>query len=405
MFRQLSPKQRWQFLLIIAVAFLYFASASMMLYFPKYIVDLGGNEQQAGWLSGVSLIPMLLFSLFIGSMSDKYGSKTLVMSGLILFSLSTYLQGYITDTGYETFCLRFLQGMGHALVFSPLLAEVARIIPDGYRAAGIGYFTVSIQAGNTLGSSIGELCIKMWSYTSLFNIATFIGLTALIALFGIKSTKQQPQNSSKQKISDTQQTTALPNQYFGYLAVLLILGCSFGIALQFMPIYFDFLLREELVQTPISNLYFMTSCLMTVAMVRLFIGHHTDGIHRDKILKVCFVVMLFSLAALPFIRSEFASLLISICFGLSYGLIFPSVNAQIIEMVDADKRGKSSGILAVVYEVGFRGMPVLAGSLVFYIGYTQMFYTLCVAFGLSILFLLYTKRKDKNAISKPPLTV
>lgn len=393
----MTTHQRRQFYLIVAVAFMYFASASMMLYFPKYVVDFGGNEQLAGWLTGLSLLPMLLFSPYIGSLSDRIGSKSLVMSGLILFAVATFLQGRITEIGVETFIFRFLQGAGHALVFSPLLAELARIIPDGYRAAGIGYFTVAIQVGNTLGSYLGEITIKTWSFSYLFNLSTFVSLAALIALFGIKPT-QSENNTPPQTISndETETTAKRPHQYVGYLGILLLLGCCFGIALQFMPIFFDHLLANGLVVNPISNIYFMTSCLMTVALVRLFLGHLSDGVHRDKILGICFVMMLCALAAVPFIRSEMMSLGISVLFGLSYGLIFPSVNAQLIEMVDAKKRGKTSGILAVVYEIGFRGMPVLAGSLVFYIGYNQMFAILFVGFFLSILFLMYTKIKDSR---------
>ncbi|MFL0801963.1 MAG: MFS transporter [Agarilytica sp.] len=95
MFSEFTPAQRVQFGLILLVAMLYFCAASMMLYLSKFVVDLGGNAQQAGALLGVGLIAMIVLAPFIGGLSDKFGSKPLVMLGLFLYGSATYAHIYI----------------------------------------------------------------------------------------------------------------------------------------------------------------------------------------------------------------------------------------------------------------------------------------------------------------------
>lgn len=84
-------------------------------------------------------------------MSDKLGSKVLVISGLM-----TYAHYYLDSLGFGLWFWRLVQGLGYALVFAPLLAAVVRIVPANFKAAGIGYFTACIQIGNAAGSFVGE---------------------------------------------------------------------------------------------------------------------------------------------------------------------------------------------------------------------------------------------------------
>lgn len=392
MFSLLSRSQRVQFLLIVLAALLYFASASMLLYIPKFALSLGGNEQHAGWLMGISLVPVLLFSPFIGAMSDRWGSKPLMMSGLMVYAAGTLAHCTVDTVGPMLFFWRFIQGCGHALVFSPMLAAASRIIPSQFRATGIGYFTVCIQIGNALGSYFGEVVLSRWSFYSMFWVSGCIGFLALLALLGFRNRDDQMHEDE----SDIRIDPRKPAQFYGYFFILLLLGAAFGVALQFMPIFFDFMLQEGWVDSAISNVYFMTSTLVTVAAVRLFIGSLSDGVHRNMILYFCHAALLIALCALASIRSELSSLVVSIIFGLSYGLLFPAVNAIIMGLAPSSERGKISGMLAVVYEFGFRGVPVALGTLVFYVGYVAMFYTVALGYLAALCFLLYCQHRDRQ---------
>ncbi len=396
MFSQLTRQQRVQFMLIISVAMLYFCSASMMLYFPKFILYLGGDEQQAGWYLGVSLLAMLVVSPFVGAMSDKWGSKPLVISGLLTYSVATYAHCFLDSLGFGMWFWRFVQGLGHALVFAPLLAAVARIIPACYRAAGIGYFTVCIQLGNTVGSFIGEFSFTEWSYQTLFIISTIVGLLAMVVMTFVCEVEINVEANEKFNSNGDIKTASKPAQFMGYMGIVLLLGSCFGVALQFMPIYFDFMLREHWIEEPITNVCFMTSTLLTVAAVRLLMGSLTDGIYRDRILMVCHAVLVLVLLGMTGIRSESSSLLVSIIFGLSYGLLYPAVNAKIMEMAPAGEHGKISGLLTMVYELGFRGVPMILGAVILHISYTVMFYLLALGYFLAVCFLLYTKLQDRK---------
>ncbi len=411
MFSKLTRAQRVQFSLILLVAMLYFGAASMMLYLSKFVVDLGGNEQEAGALLGVGLVAMMALAPFVGGLSDTFGSKPLVVFGLIVYGAATFAHIYADRLGAGLVLLRFFQGVGHACVFSPLFAAVVRIVPSQFRARGIGYFTVCIQLGNTLGSLFGEYCVTYWSYVSLFTVSALICCAGAVAGFYIRegngleetgnrsdiSIDESPEESSSERVNG--QTTKKPFQFFAYLLILVLLGSTFGIALQFMPIFFDFMLKASWIVTPISNVYFMTTTLVTVAVVRLTLGGLSDGVHRDRVMNICHVILFCALFGFASIRSEMAAFISAILFGLAYGLLFPAVNAKLMGMANARERGKMSGWLAMFYEFGFRGLPILLGSVVYYVSYTAMFYLLAVSYAIGVAILSYCKLTDKKSVA------
>ncbi len=399
MFSVLSRIQRLQFLLIVLAALLYFSSSSMMLYLPKYVLALGGNEQQAGWLMGMSLLPVLLFSPFIGAASDRWGSKPLMLSGLAVYALGTLALLFVESVGPLLFFFRFIQGCGHALVFSPMFAAAARIIPPAYRAAGIGYFTVCIQIGNAVGSYVGDLVLSHWSFSAMFWASGCSGLFAMVSLLGFRN----KHDLMRPEMAETSIDPRKPALFYGHFVILLMLGGVFGLAMQFMPIFFDFMLHEGWIDEAISNVYFMTSTLLTVAAVRLFTGSLSDGAYRRVVLSVCHVGLLLAVCALASIRSETSALVVSVIFGLSYGLLFPAVNAAIIGLSPVSERGKISGVLTMVYEFGFRGVPVVLGTVVYQMGYAVMFYAVAASYVLALCYLLYCQHRDvRYAAEKIP---
>ncbi|MFL0801962.1 MAG: MFS transporter [Agarilytica sp.] len=297
--------------------------------------------------------------------------------------------------------LRFIQGVGHACVFSPLFAAVVRIVPVKYRARGIGYFTVCIQLGNTIGSFWGGSWVDDGAYTGLFSASAFICCIGVLVGFSIREAKPLAPSPESRNSEINGNAKTRPYQFFGYLSVLVLLGSTFGIALQFMPIFFDFMLQAAWIKTPISNVYFMTTALVTVAIVRLTLGGLSDGAHRNRIMAICHGTLCLALLGFASIRSETTAFVVAIIFGLSYGLLFPAVNAALMGMAKPHERGKVSGWLAMVYEFGFRGLPILLGSVVYHISYTAMYYLLAMSYAISVGILAYCKHLDKKALNSP----
>lgn len=60
-------------------------------------------------------------------------------------------------------------------------------------------------------------------------------------------------------------------------------------------------------------------------------------------------------------------------------------------MFPAGEHGEMSGLLTVICELGFCGVPMILGSVILYVSYTVMFYFLALGYFLAVCFLLYTK--------------
>lgn len=408
MWSKLTSFQRREYFLLLAIAGVYFCSSSMLLYVPKYIVSLGGDPGIVGQIISLAIVPFVVFSIFSGQISARYGSRWLIVTGCLISFFSRMTYPCLEQVDWMFYALSFANGTGHVLVFTPLFAAVGRCIPDQHKAEGIGYFTVAIQLGNTIGTSVGEAVLKQFDYPAFFVV------TALMVLFSALASLAL--HDRGEKAVDNVQTGApfrlkQITPLIGGLVLILLLGGILGSTLQFIPVFFDHLLESNLIQNAIPASTFLTTALLMTAAIRFAGGRFSDGSRRFQILAVCHAGLLITLILIPHIRSSISSIIFATTFGLSYGLLYPSLNGFVLTNTPQSLRGKISGVLTLLFEVGFRGFALLAGTVSHLIGYSYMFYLLALLYFIGI-FIYYVLKLTgisssvpANAAPVPPIEV
>lgn len=399
MWSSFSVIQKRNYALVLLVALMYFCSGSMMLYLQRYFLSIGADEQTSGTLVAFAIIPFVIFSMISGHLAGVFGAKRLVVIGCIIHAAVSFCFLYVDQVSPILYFYRLMQGLGHVCVFTPLFVEVGKIVPDRFKARGIGYFAVAIQFGTASGSALGEYIINNFDYSCYFVaisvITSFCALVCLLIKGDDRSTKKDLHNDNK--INDK-----IPSVVIGGLVMILVLGSVFGTILQFIPTYYDELLKVGEISGVISCKYFLTSGLLTVAFVRIAAGGVTDGKHRNKIISVCHIGLLITILLITLIRSVEISLMVSIMFGLSYGLLYPTTNAMVLTNTSQRLRGRVSGLLTMLFEVGFRGFAIFAGIFVHNFSYSIMFYALFAFYLIGVLFyyVLIEVRRDGVLLCK-----
>ncbi|THB72216.1 MAG: MFS transporter [Gammaproteobacteria bacterium] len=396
MFKSLSQKTKASYFLILAMAFIYFSSGSMLLYLPKFFVHLGSTKQEAGFLVALSVIPFVLLSILSGHLANKFGSWRLVLLGNILHFSAALLFITVDEVSPLVYLLRIMQGIGHVCVFTPLFTSVARIVPDNFKAQGIGYFTIAIQFGTASGSFLGELAINNLGYTKFFLIVAFMNTLCALASGYLRGSEDETHAGTANSLGEPNGTKWL--LVFGGMTLILVLGGVFGTLLQFIPVYFDEMLTSGVIAEAIPGRAFLTSGLITVACIRLLGGKYSDGKHKGVIVAVCNIGLLVVLYLITYIDSITTSLLVSIMFGGFYGLLYPMTNAYVLTKVGAKVRGAVTGSLTMLFEIGFRGYALVAGIVAHHLGFEWMFYSMVVFYAVGALFyyltILVSSRRD-----------
>jgi len=141
---------------------------------PEVKVALDLSHAGAQLMFSVSLFGMAFATLCYGSLSDRYGRRPVLLSGLALFLVGTVLSA-LAQTATTLFFGRLTQAIG-AGAGLPLVRAIAR---DAYRAdqliKAIAYLTMFGTLGPMVAPTIAGVLIDALGWRSTFVFALLAG--------------------------------------------------------------------------------------------------------------------------------------------------------------------------------------------------------------------------------------
>ncbi len=115
-----------------------------------------------------------------GGLADRYGAKTLYLSGLTVFVIASVLCG-IAPSGAALVAARFLQGLGAALFMPSSLSLLAHAYPDDtVRQRMLGMWSAIVSVAAASGPLVGGILIDRYGWRSIFLINIPLGLLGLV---------------------------------------------------------------------------------------------------------------------------------------------------------------------------------------------------------------------------------
>lgn len=124
-----------------------------------------------------ALIAMLaIVQPIVGRLSDYYGRKAFIVTGLLLLAPITLFQGLVT-TPLQMITARALQGACAAAVFAPALALAGDLAKQGHVSTQLSVLTVSFGIGISSGALLSGYAIR-------FGFLAPFAVGAVLALLG-----------------------------------------------------------------------------------------------------------------------------------------------------------------------------------------------------------------------------
>jgi AAHS family 4-hydroxybenzoate transporter-like MFS transporter len=135
-----------------------------------------------GYVLTAILIGMLAGSPLLGSFGDRYGRKTAILLGTVIYGMSTL--AVIWQHGYwTTIALRFCTGIGIGAVLPNTVALNSELSPQRLRAT----LVVLMFAGGTLGASspgfISAWLLPTFGWPVLFLVGGVVPLLVAVCLY------------------------------------------------------------------------------------------------------------------------------------------------------------------------------------------------------------------------------
>jgi DHA1 family bicyclomycin/chloramphenicol resistance-like MFS transporter len=153
---------------------------------PAVKVALGLSDAYAQLTFSIALFGMAFATLIYGTLSDRYGRRPVLLSGLALFLFGSVVS-LIAETAHALVLGRLIQAIGAGCALT-LVRAIAR---DAYRAEqlvkAIAYLTMFGTLGPMISPIIGGALTDTLGWRSVFGFALLAGgaitLTAYFAMY------------------------------------------------------------------------------------------------------------------------------------------------------------------------------------------------------------------------------
>lgn len=143
--------------------------ATMTIFMPLYLLNLGFSLPEIGWMFTIMLLPFILFEYPVGVLADKkFGEKKILVIGLIIMALASLLVVMTDSTSFYVWtAILFFSRIGAALVEPMQDAYFYRQI-DGSNVALINFFRSSRAVAYIASTAIATVVTYFYGLEAVF---------------------------------------------------------------------------------------------------------------------------------------------------------------------------------------------------------------------------------------------
>jgi EmrB/QacA subfamily drug resistance transporter len=159
---------------------------------PTLSRELNANTAQLQWIVDAYTLVMSGLLLSAGSLSDRYGRRGWLSSGLIVFAITSAVAAQVDSAG-GLIAARAAMGVGAAVIFPTTLGLITNIFTDPIRRAkAIGLWAAMVGVGVAAGPMSGGWLLEHFSWGSIFLVNVPIAALAIIGGILFVPTSRDP---------------------------------------------------------------------------------------------------------------------------------------------------------------------------------------------------------------------
>src|SRR5580658_4717995 len=177
-----TNNRRWIALVVVCLAMLMSAldSSIVNVALPSIQRSLHFSQSSLTWVVDAYLIAFGSFLLLAGRLGDLLGRKKVFLSGVALFTLSSFVCS-LAQNQATLITARFFQGMGGAISTSVIVAIiVTEFSGAAERAKAMSAYMFVAVGGGSIGLLVGGLLTQAVNWHWIFVINVPIGIATLI---------------------------------------------------------------------------------------------------------------------------------------------------------------------------------------------------------------------------------
>ena len=135
---------------------------------PSFARELDASTRDLLWIVDGYNLSFAALVLAMGSLSDRFGRRPALLTGLAAFALSSVAAALVDSSG-ALVALRFVMGTSAALIFPTTLSIISNAFTERReRAAALGLWGAAVGVGVAAGPVAGGWLLEHYSWPSVF---------------------------------------------------------------------------------------------------------------------------------------------------------------------------------------------------------------------------------------------
>ncbi|MCG2623377.1 MFS transporter [Arthrobacter sp. I2-34] len=369
----------------------YLLMTSMALY---AVERFQASDSAAGFASSSFIVGAVVGRLFCGRLVDAVGRRRLLLAGLTLFTVLSWLYLPSGSLGM-LLALRLLHGVAFAAGTTALSAAVQGLIPRARRSEGTGYYGLSTTLSTAVGPFLAVWLSAGGHYDGIFWFCTASSIAALAIALVMRLPEHRPAAglpvpapedpagpapvpARKSKARRFSLASIIDPSALPIATVALLGGFAYSGIVAFLISY----TRAQGLESA-AGLFFLVYAA-AVLVSRLFVGRIQDRRGDNTVMYPVLAVFAVGMALLALEPSITTMVLSAVFAGLGFGAMMPSAQAIAVTAAGEARLGVATSTYYLMLDVGVGFGPVLLGAFLPLTGYAGMYATLCALVVLSI---------------------
>ena len=145
--------------------------------FPLLKTEMGLSDVQLGIVGAAFMWVYACFGFIAGIVGDRFKRKTLIIGGLIFWSLVTIGTALSTNYTHLVIC-RALEGLGEAFYFPASMSLLSDYHSKATRSKAMAFHQSSVYAGTIAGGAVAGYMGEYYGWHSSFYMFGGTGCSA-----------------------------------------------------------------------------------------------------------------------------------------------------------------------------------------------------------------------------------
>ena len=354
--------------------------------FPVFLLSLEASEIEISSVISLSSIAGMLLVLPAGWVMDRIGEKKMLLIGIMLWSVSTFLIAW--SRNWRTVAVLYsFHGIADAFVGPARMAMISFTSAQSTEATVFGLMSLDWLIGGTLAPPVsGYFAEKIGWHVPLLAAATLFLISVIPALkLDERKSEQVYRKKGETSLSlmgEVRFSTGFMYFMFGFLT-----NSAQSMVATVLPLFLN---NQLTMSTTIIGLFFTAANIFGV-MAQVPGGLMADRYGKKKIIILLLLPIPLVYALWGILEGWYAYLFL---FVLSCGLtamMGPAILAIVSEIFPEERKGLAFGMRMAGMRLGSASGPMLGGFLYGGVGSFSPFIGAGIIFLISIPFIYFLK--------------